>query len=94
MTKYFVVCGRPKQFEYDGPFDDLDDAYAHGAQLGRNDWEVGDVQSDGVHLRFGNSRESAIPDARSSKVVPLPSDQEPHLNPAMVRFLRNGACRR
>jgi hypothetical protein len=31
MTKYFVVAGRLKQFEYDGPFDDLDDAYAHGA---------------------------------------------------------------
>jgi hypothetical protein len=94
MTKYFVVAGRPKQFEYDGPFDELEDAYAHGAQLGRDDWEVGDVQSDGVHLRFGKSRESAIPDVQSSKIVPLPSDQEPYLDPEMVRFLRNGACRR
>jgi hypothetical protein len=92
MTKYFVVAGRPKQFEYDGPFDELEDAYAHGARLGRDDWEVGDVQSDGVHLRFGKSRKSAIPDAQSSK-RPLPSDQEP-LDPEMVRFLRNGACRR
>ena len=59
MTKYLVVAGRPKQFEYHGPFDDLDDAYAQGAELGRDDWEVGDVQSDGVHLRFGKSR--AVP---------------------------------
>ena len=96
MTKYFVVAGRPKQFEYDGPFDELGDAYAHGARLGRDDWEVGDVQSDGVHLRFGKSRDSAIPDAQASKIVPSPSDQEWHhdLDPEMLRFLRGGACRR
>jgi hypothetical protein len=96
MPEYLVVAGRPKQFEYHGPFDDLDAAYAHGAQLGRDDWEVGDVQSDGVHLRFGKSRDSAMPDAKSSKIVPLPSDEEPHLDldPEMARFLRDGACRR
>ena len=96
MTKYLVVAGCPKQFEYHGPFDDLDDAYAQGAELGRDDWEVGDVQSDGVHLRFGKSRDSAMPDAQSFKIVPLPSDQERRrdLDSEMLRFLRNGACRR
>ena len=96
MTKYLVVVGCPKQFEYHGPFDDLDDAYAHGAELGRDDWEVGDLQSDGVHLRFGKSRDSAMPDAQSLKIVPLPSDQKwrHDLAPDLVRFLRNGACKR
>ena len=94
MTKYLVVTGRPKHFEYHGPFDDLDAAYAHGAQLGRDDWEVGDVQSDGVHLRFGKSRDGVIPDAQSFEIVLLPSDQERHLDPETVRFLRNGVSRR
>ena len=93
MPEYLVVAGRPKQFEYHGPFDDLDAAYAHGAQLGRDDWEVGDVQSDRAHLGFGKSRDSAMAAAQSFK-TPLPSDQEPYLDPEMVRFLRNGACRR
>jgi hypothetical protein len=90
VTKY--LAGSPKQFEYDGPFDDLDGAYAHSTQLGRDDWEVGDVQSHGVHLRFRKSRDSAIPDEQSSEIVSLPSDQgRPHdLDPVMVRFLRNG----
>jgi len=96
MPEYLVVAGRPKQFEYHGPFDDLDAAYAHGAQLGHDDWKVGDVQSDGVHLRFDKSRSSAMPDAQSFKIVPLPSVQERQINldPEMARFLRNGACRR
>jgi hypothetical protein len=96
MTRYLVVAGRLKQVEYDGPFDDLDDAYAHGSQLGRDDWEVGDVQSDGVHLRFGKSRDGATPDAQSCKIVPLPTDQgrQHDPDPEMVRFLRDGACRR
>lgn len=96
MTKYLVVAGDSKQFEYYGPFPDLDAAYAHGAQLGRDDWQVGDVQGDGVHLRFGNSRDSAKPEARFQKVVPLPSDQEPDVDlaPEMARFLRDGACKR
>lgn len=96
MTGYLVVAGGPKRFEYYGPFDDLDTAYTHGAQLGRDDWEVGDVQGDGVHLRFGKSRGGVMPDARSSKIVPLPSDQERQLDlaPKMASFLRNGTCRR
>jgi len=96
MKEYLVVAGHPKQFEYHGPFDDLDAAYAYGAQLGRDEWEVGDVQNDGVHLRFGKSRDSAMPDAQSFRIVPLPSDQERHvsLDLEMARFLRDGACRR
>ena len=96
MTEYLVVTGRPKHFECHGPFDDLDAAYARGAQLGRDDWEVGDVQSDGVHLRFGKSRDSVMPDAQYFEIVPLPGDREPRfdLDPEMARFLRDGACRR
>jgi len=96
MTKYLVVAGGSKQFEYYGPFSDLDAAYAHGAQLGRDDWEVGDVQRDGVHLRFGNSRDTSMPDAQFHKVMPLPSDREPEVDlaPEMARFLRDGACKR
>jgi hypothetical protein len=96
MTEYLVVTGRPERFEYHGPFVDLDAAYAHGAQLGRDDWDVGDVQGDGVHLRFGKGRDSAIPDAQFYQVAPLPSDQnrEVDVHPDMARFLRDGACKR
>lgn len=96
MTEYLVVAGRLEPLEYHGPFVNLDAAYAHGAQLGRDDWEVGDVQVDGVHLRFGKSRDSAIPDAQFYPVVPLPSDQKQDVDvhPDMARFLRDGACRR
>jgi hypothetical protein len=95
MTEYLVVAGRPKRLEYYGPFVDLDAAYAHGAQLSRDDWQVGDVQGDGVHLRYGKNRDSAMRDARSYAVVPLPSDQrsDGHLDPGIVRFLRDGATR-
>ena len=70
-------------------------SYAHGVQLGHDDWEVGDVQSDGVHLRFGKIR-STMPDVQSFKIVLLPSVQERQINldPEMARFLRDGACRR
>jgi hypothetical protein len=95
MTEYLVVVSHPKQFEYHGPFDELDAAYADGAALGHDDWEMGDVQSDGVHLRFGKSRGSAMPDAQSFKIVPLPGVQRRvNLDPEMARFLRDGACRR
>jgi hypothetical protein len=94
MTKYLVVAGPPKQFEYHGPFDDLDAAYTHGAQLGRDDWQVGDVQADGVHLRFRWSRDRAV--AQTLKMAPLPSDEESNVDlaPDLARFLRDGTCRR
>jgi hypothetical protein len=49
-----------------------------------------------VHLRFGKSRDSVMPDAQYFEIVPLPSDRVPHvdLDPEIVRFLRDGACRR
>jgi hypothetical protein len=77
MAEYLVVVSHPKQFEYHGTFDDLDAAYAHGAQLGHDDREVGDVQSDGVHLRFGKSRSNLM----LLKIVPLPSVQDRQSRP-------------
>jgi hypothetical protein len=48
-----------------------------------------------IYVRYGKNRDSAMRDARSYAVVPLPSDQrsDGHLDPGIVRFLRDGATR-